>query len=246
MKILLMSKERAFLLSTEQKQFHSQYGIVDLTKIKKYSQKIKSSKGYEFTVVKPSIIDLLKKARRMPQIITPKDAGQIIAITGVSPGWKCLDLGSGSGFLAIFLGNIIAPSGSVVTYEKKKEFAENVSKNIQFCELDKIVKVKNKTAEKFTEKELDLISMDIPNAEKLVKKCAKALKPGGWLCSYSPHIEQQIKVRKEMEKTGFIFIKIIETTQRVWSSLKGYTHPRYGGIGFTGFITFGRKVSEVV
>ena len=117
-----------------------------------------------------------------------------------------------------------------------------MAKNVKFCGHEKIIKVKNKDAAKFTERNLDLITMDMPDAEKLVKKCAKALKPGGWLCSYSPHIEQQIRVREALEKAGFLFIKTIETTQREWSSLKGYTHPRYGGIGFTGFITLGRKL----
>lgn len=242
MKILLMSKQRSFLLDTTQKQFHSQYGIVDLTKIKKYGQKVRSSSGYEFVAVRPTILDLLRKCRRGPQIITPKDAGQIIAVTGVSSGWKCMDLGSGSGFLAIFLGNAVAPSGSVVTYEKKKEFAKNVEHNVKFCGLEKIIKVKNKPAEKFSESNLDLITTDIPDAEKLVKKCHKALKPSGWLCVYSPHIEQQVRVRAAMEKNGFIFIRTIETSQREWTSLRGYTHPAYGPIGFTGFVTAGRKV----
>lgn len=242
MKVLLLSKQRSFLPDTVQKNFHSQYGIVDLTKIKKYGQSVKSSSGHEFVAVKPSIIDFLRKARRMPQIVMPRDAAQIVAMTGASNGWRCLDLGSGSGFLAIFLGNAVTPNGSVVTYEKKKEFAKNVLHNVKFCGLEKIIKVKNKTAEKFAEKNLDLITMDIPDAEKLMKKCHSALKTGGWLCVYSPHIEQQVRVRAAMEKQGFIFIKTIETTQREWSSLKDYTHPRYGGIGFTGFMTFGRKV----
>jgi len=78
-------------------------------------------------------------------------------------------------------------------------------------------------------------------AEKLVKKCYSALKSGGWLCVYSPHIEQQIAARNAMEKNGFIMVKTMETIQRNWSSLKGFTHPRPSGIVHTGFITFGRK-----
>ncbi len=240
MKVLLLSKERSFLVDTGQKTFHSNRGIVNLSRIK-YGQKVKSSLGYEFVAVKPTIIDMLRKAKRMPQVVTPKDAAQIAAVTGVTRGWKCLDLGAGSGFLALFLGNLVAPNGSVVTYEKKKDFAENVIRNAEFCGLGKIVKVRNKPADKFAENGLDLITTDMPDAEKLVRKCFKALEPGGWLCCYSPHIEQQIRVRSQMEKI-FQEIRTIETTQREWTSLKGYTHPRYGPIGFTGFMTFARKV----
>src|SRR3989338_6734012 len=188
-----------------------------------------------------NIIDLLKKLRRGPQIIMQKDAGSIIAFTGLSSGKKCLDAGAGSGFLSIMLGNIVAPSGRVTAYEIKKDFYENVKKNIKICGLDKIINVKNKDAAKFTEKNLDLITLDMKNAEKMVKKANRALKDGGFLVVYSPQIEQQIEARKEMEKTGFKAVRTIENIQREWSSFKGYTHPFPSGVMHTGFLTFARK-----
>ncbi len=243
MKVLLMSKQRSFLLDTVQKQFHSQYGIVDLTKIKKYGQKIKSSLGHEFVTVKPTIIDMLRKCKRLPQVITPKDAAQIIAVTGASNGWKCLDAGAGSGFLAIFLGNAVAPDGRVTTYEISKEYAEAVKKNVRFCGLDDIIKVRNKDILKgFTEKSLDLITLDMKHAELLIKKAHKALNHGGWLCVYSPHVEQQAKARKEISKLGFIYLKTTETIQREWTTDYGFSHPRYKGLMHTGFLTFARKL----
>ncbi len=243
MKVLLMSEKRSFLLDTEQKQFHSQYGIVDLTKIKKYGQKIKSSLGHEFIAVKPSITDLLRKCKRLPQVITPKDSGQIIAATGASNGWKCVDAGAGSGFLAIFLGNAVAPDGRVAAYEISKEYAEAVKKNVRYCGLDSIIKVKNKDILKgFAEKSLDLITLDMKYAEKVVGKAYKALNHGGWLCVYSPHIEQQAKARKEISKSGFIFVKTTETIQREWTTDYGFSHPRYKGLMHTGFLTFARKL----
>ncbi len=239
MKILLLGK-KSFLVDSEQKKFSCQFGEINLSKTR-IGRRIKSSLGYEFTVAEPTIIDMLKKCRRGPQIIMPKDAAQVVAVTGASNGWKCLDAGSGSGFLSIFLGNVVKPSGSVVTYEKNEEFAKNVEKNIKFCNLEKTVKLKNKPAEKFTEKNLNLITLDMKNAEKMVKKCHAALKPGGWLCIYSPHIEQQIRARNEMENF-FVHIKTIENIQREWTSLKGFTHPRPSQVVHTGFLTFGRKI----
>ena len=43
-----------------------------------------------------SYIDVEGKYKRGPQIIMRKDAGAIIARTGLQPDWKCLDLGGGS------------------------------------------------------------------------------------------------------------------------------------------------------
>ena len=66
-----------------------------------------------------TVIDFLKKAKRGPQIILPKDFGLIISVTGCSPGWKVVDAGTGSGFLTILLANLDC---KVYTYEKEKRF----------------------------------------------------------------------------------------------------------------------------
>ncbi|MEM7819704.1 MAG: tRNA (adenine-N1)-methyltransferase [Candidatus Aenigmatarchaeota archaeon] len=243
--ILLLSKEKNFLVSKSLKVFQSQYGFVNLENITHYGQKIETSDGHKFTIVKPSVIDKLKKCKRMPQIVMPKDAAQIVAVTGLSNGWKCLDAGSGSGFLAIFIGNIVKPDGHVYTYEKNRKFADNVRKNVKLCGLEKIVTIINNDVKNFKEKDLDLITIDMINAEKLIKKAYKNLKPGGWICIYSPHIEQQKNVVKEIEKLNFTQIQTIENIQRQWqvnSHDKGYTHPKPSGILHTGFMTFARKI----
>lgn len=239
-RILLLGRSN-FLVTKKQKKMGTQFGEIDLTKIKSYGQKIKSSSGEIFVVAQPSIIDLLKRCNRLPQIITTKDAAQIVAVTGLTSGWNCLDAGTGSGFLAIFLGSIVKP-GKVTTYEKNTKFYENAKRNIEFCGLHKIITIKNKDILKgFNEKGLDLVTFDMIHAETLVGKAYKALKSGGWLCIYSPHIEQQKKSVEEMIKNNFVQIKTIETMQREWQ-VSDYTHPMPKQIVHTGFMTFGRKV----
>lgn len=243
MKVLLLGKKKSFIVETG-KIFSCEYGSVDLRKAK-IGKKIKSSSGEQFAVVAPTINDFLHKAKRGPQIIMPKDAGIILSATGAGGGWKCLDAGAGSGFLAILIGYAVSPNGSVTTYEKKKEFAEKVRRNIEFCGLEKIVKLKEGDAKKFTEKNLDLITLDMPDAEKMIKKCHRALKSGGFLVVYSPHIEQQKSSAKEMQKLGFVQIKTIENMQREWPTKNfvfDFSHPKPSGIMHTGFITIGRKI----
>lgn len=186
-----------------------------------------------------SYIDIERQYKRGPQIIMRKDAGAIVAAVGLQPNWKCLDLGGGSGFLALFLANLV-PNGSVVTYEIKKEHADIIKKNIEISGF-KNIKLINKPAEKFTGSGFDLITMDVKGAEKIVKRAHKALKKDGFLAAYSPHIEQQISVIKEMEKSKFAHIKIIETIQREWTSVHGFTHPKPSQVVHTGFIIVGWK-----
>ncbi|MBS3054507.1 MAG: methyltransferase domain-containing protein [Candidatus Aenigmarchaeota archaeon] len=238
--VLLVGKKR-FIMDTDQKNFNSEYGRVDLTKIKKYGQKIKSSSGSVFRILKPALPDLFSKAKRGPQIVTQKDAAQIVAMTGAEQGWNCVDAGGGSGFLCLFISNIVKP-GTVTTYERNKEFAGKINKNARLFGLTNL-KVKNKNIlNGFSEKNLDLITLDMIDSEKMIKKCFSAIKDGGWLCVYSPHIEQQIKCTKEMEKLG-MEMRMIETMQRDWKvDTRGFTHPRYMQMAHTGFITVARKI----
>lgn len=184
--------------------------------------------------------DIEKKLKRGPQIITRKDAAIIVAETGLQEDWRCLDLGGGSGFLALFLARFLA-KGSLTVYEIKKENADIIKENIRKSGLRNI-KAINKAAEKFAGKNYDLITMDMKGAEKLAAKCFKSLKSKGWLAVYSPHINQQLAVKKTMEKAGFRNIYTLETIQRFWKiDTRGYAHPEHTQLVHTGFITFARK-----
>ncbi len=185
-----------------------------------------------------SYIDIEKKFKRGPQIITRKDAGQIVAAVGLQTDWRCLDLGGGSGFLSLFIANLV-PNGSVTCYEIKKEHADIIKTNIESSGF-KNVKLINKPAEKFTGSGYDLITMDFKNSEGTVRRAHKALKKGGFIAVYSPHIEQQMKVVAATEKL-FSNVRIIENIQREWTSVHGFTHPVPSQVVHTGFIAVGRK-----
>jgi tRNA (adenine57-N1/adenine58-N1)-methyltransferase len=181
------------------------------------------------------------KLKRGPQIITRKDAAIIVGETGLRPDWSCLDLGGGSGFLCLFLANLLT-NGKVTTYEIKKENTDIIKENVKRSGLENI-RVVNRPAEKFTGKNFDMITIDMKGAEDLIGKCFRALKNGGWLVVYSPHIEQQIECRKTMEEAGFTKIKTMENVQREWKvDTRGYTHPVPSQVVHTGFLTFARKI----
>jgi tRNA (adenine57-N1/adenine58-N1)-methyltransferase len=62
---------------------------------------------------------LLKKSKRGgPAVVLPKDAGLVIGYTGIGKNSKVVELGSGSGFMSMYLGNICK---LVVSYEKREE-----------------------------------------------------------------------------------------------------------------------------
>jgi tRNA (adenine57-N1/adenine58-N1)-methyltransferase len=184
-------------------------------------------------------IELSRKYKRGPQIITRKDAAAIVAETGLMPNWKCLDLGGGSGFLSLFIANLV-PNGSVTCYEIRSEHADIIKQNIKISEL-RNVKVVNKPAEEFKGKNFDLVTIDMRGAEGVIGKAFDALREGGRIAIYSPHIEQQIACMKQLEKK-FSRIKTIETSQKEWKiDTRGFSHPVPSQMVHTGYLTIAKK-----
>jgi tRNA (adenine57-N1/adenine58-N1)-methyltransferase len=235
--ILLLGKKSYLIRPIK---FSCEFGFCDLRKLinRKYGMKVKIGKE-RFTVVKPNMIDFLKKAKRGPQIIMPKDSGLIVSITGCSPGWKVVDAGTGSGFLSMFLANL---GCTVYTYERKKEFHDIARKNVKNFGL-KNVFLKNADITKgIKERNVDLVTLDMQNPEKVIKHAFKSLNSGGWLAIYSMHIEEVKKVYEELKKYDFVDIKIWENIQREWQSLGKLTRPKNYMLAHTGWLTFARKL----
>ena len=184
-----------------------------------------------------NIIDFLKKAKRGPQVILPRDAALIISETGINKDWKVVDAGSGSGFLSLFLGNL---GCKVYTYEKRKEFYQIARENIKKSGL-KNIKIFNKDiTEGITHKKLDLVTLDMKGPEKAIKHAYSNLKPKGFLVVYSMHIEQVQDVLKEISKYNFN-VKVMENIQREWQTVSGFLRPKTH-LAHTGFLVIARKL----
>ncbi|MFH0928974.1 MAG: methyltransferase domain-containing protein [Candidatus Aenigmatarchaeota archaeon] len=187
-----------------------------------------------------TINDFLRKAERGPAVINEKDIGDIIAFTGCTHDWKVVDAGTGSGFLALFLANL---GCKVYTYEKDMRFYDIAEANIKKSGF-KNIKIMNADITKgINEKNLDMITLDMKNPERVVKHAHNALKPGGWLVVYSMHIEQIQGLWKELKKYEFRNPMILEKLQREWQ-IEGdtYTRPKTHMLSHTGFLTIVRKV----
>ncbi len=235
--ILLLGKKTYLIRPIK---FSCEFGFCDLRKLigKRYGARVKIGKE-RFTVVKPNIIDFLKKAKRGPQIIMPKDSGMIVSVTGCSPGWKVVDAGTGSGFLSMFIANL---GCTVYTYERKKEFYDIARKNVKNLGLMNVFLKNADITKGIKERNVDLVTLDMQNPERVIKHASKALKAGGWLAVYSMHIEEVKKVYEELKKYEFVDIKILENIQREWQSLGKLTRPKNYMLAHTGFLTFARKL----
>ena len=241
---LIFSEDEKYLVEVSDRKFNTRSGILDLSKLKKikFGGKIKTHIGKTFYVVRPTLSDILEHLKRMPQIITPKDIGIILAYTGISPDSLVVDAGTGSGFLAISLANY-ASLGKVVTYEKDKKIFKVAKGNVKKSGLKNIV-LKNKDISKgMQEKNVDLIALDLQHPEKMLELAYSALKVGGQLVVYSPTVDELIVVAKKIKKTkGLSDMKIVENIVREWQAERT-VRPRTMGLMHTGFLIFVRKLS---
>ncbi len=243
LKLILADKDGRYLyIRNITQDYHCQYGMIKKDDIKQLrgSGILTTNKGVELYAFVPSFIDEYRKIKRAPQIIPAKDVGSIIAETGIGKESIVVDAGTGSGALALFLANICK---KVVTYELRKDFAEVAASNIKAMDAKNIV-LKNKNVyEGIEEKNVDVVTFDLPEPWEGVKAANTALKPGGFLVSYSPTVPQVSDMLTAALSGGFMHIKTIEIMEREWEVEGRVVRPKSQTIGHSGFISFLRKIN---
>ena len=237
---ILITKDRKFLIRDESKDFHCNFGLIKSADLKKAKPGniLKTNTGKELTVLDADFIDLYKKIKRGAQIIPRKDIGQIITQTGLTKDSVVIESGSGSGALGCFLAKLCKKEYS---YEIREDFYKLVKGNIEFLEIKNLV-LKNKDAKQgFSEKNVDVIVLDLPDPWELIDVAKKSLKIGGFLVSYSPTIPQVMDIVDTLDDS-FQYIKTSEIIERIWEINKRKVRPKSQAIGHSGFLSFVRKI----
>jgi len=197
----------------------------------------------QFWVFSPSLEDKLVGLKRKAQIILPEDAAIIIMNCAIESGHTIVEAGIGSGSLTIALAHAVAPDGAVVSYDIRQDFITHAQKNLRQATIEQLVSVKNQDVTKgILEKNVDAIILDIANPWDAIDHAWKALKPGGYLCTYSPLISQVEQAVNTMHDLPFIHIRTMENIKRNMVVQKQGTRPSFHMLGHTGYLTFARKV----
>ncbi len=179
-----------------------------------------------------------RKLKRGPQVILPKDIGIIIAYSGADKNSVCVDAGTGSGWLAVGLARVCK---EVYSYDIRSDFLAIAQKNKDMLGLDNLILKNGDVKKKIDEKEVDLVTLDMPESEKALKNVKKALKIGGRVVSYIPHTEQVKKYVQTLEKLKFSDTHVVEVMVREMMVRKEGTRPSTKGIWHTAYLVFAVK-----
>ncbi len=243
-RILITSEGKRFYVRNANEDFHTQFGFVKKGELAKSvaGDVVRTNTGQELFVLEPAFVDLYQKIRRGPQIIPLKDVAAIISVTGVGKGSVVVDAGTGSGALAFFLANI---AKKVITYEIREDFAKVANENVQSLGM-KNVAVKSKSVyDGIDEKNVDVVTLDLPEPWKAVGPATKALKVGGFIVSYSPTTPQVSDfVAATAKIKELVHVKTIEIIEREWEFNERVVRPLTQQIGHSGFLTFVRKIRK--
>jgi len=243
--LLYLDPKRTYLVRVERgKNFHTHKGFIQLDGLigKEYGTRIASSVGAEFVVLKPNVRDYVFKMLRKTQITYPKDIALIVMFSGIGPGSRVVEAGTGTGALTSAIAFYVKPTGRVYSYELREEFMEAALKNLKKAGVSEYVDLRNKDiAYGIEEKEVDAVVLDLATPWMVVPHAYSALKGSGTLVSFSPTIDQVVKTVEALKENGFVDVNTIECLMRGMQIERGKTRPQTLMTGHTGYITFARK-----
>ncbi len=239
----IVAKGKQYFVTDLSKDVATMYGTVSKADLAKPNGSVvKADTGKEFVLLDASFIDIYKRLRKLPQTIPLKDIGFIIGETGINQESFIVDGGLGSGALAAALAHI---AKHVTSYEIREDCIKTAENNIKMLGLKNITTKMKSLYDGIDEKNVDLITLDVPEPWKVIPHAAKALKTGGFLISYSPSVPQVQDFVNEVHKNEeLLYLKTVELIERLWEIEGRRVRPKSTGIGHSGFISFARKIKS--
>jgi len=223
---------------------HTHKGFIRLGQLigLEYGSPVESSMGVEFFALRPNLSDYVYKTARQTQIIYPKDMALIVLFTGIGPGWRVVEAGTGTGALTIVLAYYVRPTGRVYSYEIRREFLERARRNIERAGMLDYVELKHgDITQGIEERGVDAVVLDMASPWLVVPHAYEALRGGGAFASFSPTIDQAVRTVEALRRWSFVDISTIECLVRRIRAEAGKTRPETLMRAHTGYITFARK-----
>jgi tRNA (adenine57-N1/adenine58-N1)-methyltransferase len=211
---------------------------------------IRSLGGVEYLALRPLMSDYSVSMPRGAAVIYPKDTAQIITMADIFPGAKVIEAGAGSGALTTALLRAVGVNGSVISYERRADFAEVARRNVTNffgaehpawrLEVGDLVDSLDVT-------DADRVVLDMLAPWECVDAVAGVLVPGGVFCAYVATTTQLSRFVETLRAHGEF------TEPRAWESLVRDWHveglavrPGHRMQGHTAFLVTARRMAPGV
>jgi tRNA (adenine57-N1/adenine58-N1)-methyltransferase len=236
--VLLVGDENTYLRERGGR-VELQEGVLDSDDLDTpYGETVETHIGEEFVVVEPDLDDLFEHGlEQRTQTVSHKDAGYIVARTGVGKDSRVAEAGTGSGFLTLTLARV---AGEVRSYERREDHLEAARKNVEKAGAENVTLTHRDVKEEGFdgEDENDLVALDMMHPEEAVANAAASIRSGGYVVCYCPVFEQSRDCLEEFEETGLTHTETVEVSRREWRVFPARPEPQT--VPHTAFLTIGR------
>lgn len=208
-----------------------------------------ASNGDHYLALRPLLADYVMSMPRGAAIIYPKDAAQILALADIHPGATVVEAGVGSGALSLWLLRALGPSGRLVSFERRAEFAEIARGNVAgfLGEVPGNWEIAlGDLAEELPARGIraDRVILDMLAPWECLPAVTESLEPGGVLLCYVATVTQLSRAAEAIRATGsFTSPDSTETMVRGWHVEGLAVRPDHRMVGHTGFLLTARRLA---
>jgi len=212
---------------------------------------VANSSGHEYLALRPLLRDFAMSMPRGAAIVYPKDAAQIVMQADIFPGAVVVEAGVGSGALSLALLRAVGTTGSLVSFERREEFAEVARGNVETFfggtpstwrvvvgDLVEALPVEQPSGS------VDRVVLDMLAPWECMDVVADALTPGGVVLCYVATATQLSRVAEYIRGTGlFTDPEASETMVRGWHVEGLAVRPDHRMVAHTGFLLTARRLA---
>ena len=207
---------------------------------------VETSHGNTFLLLRPTYAQLVPSLPRRAQPIYPKDVGPILLWGDVAPGDLVVEVGTGPAALTLALLRAVGPTGRLVSYEIREDFATMARENVARFHGD-APNWTLRTADALAgleERDVDRLVIDLAEPWLLLDAAAVALRPGAVVTAFIPTV-LQVKQTVDALRAhgGFAAVETLETLVRFWHVRDRSIRPTHRMVAHTGFLVFARRLA---
>jgi tRNA (adenine57-N1/adenine58-N1)-methyltransferase len=247
--VIKTSKNKYLSVVESGKEFITNEGKFKFSDLKKIPSIITTTTGIDFQIYTPTYKEFVLLMKRGPQIIYPKDVGQIIVESNLHNSSKILEIGSGSGALTLYLYSLLQNSGKLYSLDSSKinqrRANKTISRYLSTYSKDTVdVNFINEKLDKFIfknlEDKIDAIITDVPEPWDFFinNKIDTNL---NWV-SYLPSMSQIIRINETLKEKNFQDIEVKEVILRDWIVDKKVVRPTNKLVSHTGFLVSAKYI----